>query len=90
MANDNTKKCANCIHIEVCEYVAPFLSSCDSYEEPRPTGYWIRQDDTYTRFQCSNCKTKNHPGGQPFCPLCGADMRTKKQKEEANGNSTGD
>lgn len=87
--NTHEHKCINCIHIEVCAYVDPLLPSCDSYEEPRPTGYWIRQDDTYTRFQCSHCKSKNHPGGENFCPACGADMRKKKKKENANGNPTG-
>lgn len=40
-------------------------------------GEWIRQDDTYTKFMCSNCGTFNHPLTYDFCPNCGADMRKK-------------
>ena len=35
---------------------------------------WIRQDDTYTRFQCGECKSKNFDRRWVFCPLCGAKM----------------
>ena len=35
---------------------------------------WIRQDDTYTRFQCGECKSKNFDRCWVFCPLCGARM----------------
>lgn len=35
---------------------------------------WVRQDDTFTRFRCGNCKTENHHVMWRFCPLCGAKM----------------
>ena len=41
-------------------------------------GRWIRQDETYTKFMCSNCGTFNHPSTYDFCPNCGADMRGEK------------
>lgn len=37
-------------------------------------GEWVRQDETYTRFQCSSCKSENHGRRWPFCPICGAKM----------------
>lgn len=39
---------------------------------------WIRQDDTYTRFQCGECKSKNFDRRWVFCPLCGAKMKEDK------------
>lgn len=42
-------------------------------------GEWIRQDDTYTRFQCGECKSKNFDRRWVFCPLCGAKMDGGKQ-----------
>ena len=44
-------------------------------DDLRPKGRWIRQDDTFTRFQCSECKAENYAGHERFCPNCGADMR---------------
>lgn len=41
-------------------------------------GEWIRQDETYTRFQCSSCKSENHGRRWLFCPICGAKMDSKK------------
>ena len=43
----------------------------------RPKGKWIRQDETYTKFQCSVCKAKNYGGHERFCPNCGARNRTE-------------
>lgn len=40
-------------------------------------GEWIRQDDTFTKFMCSNCKTANQDGFGNYCKHCGADMRKK-------------
>lgn len=37
-------------------------------------GKWIVQDSTYTKFQCSVCKSKNHSTQWPFCCKCGAKM----------------
>lgn len=41
---------------------------------PVKHGEWVRQDETYTRFQCSSCKSENHGRRWPFCPICGAKM----------------
>lgn len=49
--------------------------------EPVRHASWIRQDDTYTRFQCGECKSKNFDRRWVFCPLCGAKM--DKEKENA-------
>ncbi len=36
--------------------------------------HWIVQDNTYTRFMCSACETKNHHDRTDYCPHCGAKM----------------
>ena len=41
-------------------------------------GEWIRQDETYTRFQCSRCLSENHHGYGNYCPNCGAKMKEVK------------
>ena len=38
------------------------------------TARWIVQDDTFTRFECSGCHTKNHHTRWDYCPSCGAKM----------------
>lgn len=42
--------------------------------EPVRHGRWIAQDDTFTRFMCSECKAKNYDGSDNYCPNCGARM----------------
>ena len=39
-------------------------------------GHWIRQDDSFTRFKCSNpkCGIENCSGFENYCPNCGAKM----------------
>ena len=39
-------------------------------------GKWIRQDESFTRFKCSNpeCGIGNCSGFENFCPNCGAKM----------------
>ena len=39
-------------------------------------GHWIRQDESFTRFKCSNpeCGIENCSGFENFCPNCGAKM----------------
>lgn len=39
-----------------------------------PIAEWIVQDDTFTRFECSRCHTKNHHTRWDYCPSCGAKM----------------
>lgn len=43
-------------------------------DDPRPQGRWIAQDETLTRFMCSECEAKNYGGHEKFCPNCGAKM----------------
>ena len=42
--------------------------------DPVKHGRWIAQDEGRTRFMCSVCKSKNHRGGENYCPNCGAKM----------------
>lgn len=56
-----------------CLTQAPTLT----IDQLRPKGWWIRQDETYTKFQCSVCKAKNYGGHERFCPNCGARNRTE-------------
>ena len=39
-------------------------------------GRWIRQDESFTRFKCSNpeCGAENYGGFENYCPNCGARM----------------
>lgn len=47
----------------------------------RAKGKWVRQDDTYTRFMCSNCGTKNHAFRYDYCSHCGADMKGAEHEQ---------
>ena len=42
--------------------------------EPVVRSEWIAQDDTYTRFYCAHCRSRNHPMHYKRCPECGAHM----------------
>lgn len=42
--------------------------------EPVRYGEWIPQDETYTKFMCSECNSKNYKGYEKYCPNCGAKM----------------
>lgn len=42
--------------------------------EPVRHGRWIRQDDTFTNWQCSECGTKYNSICWPYCSHCGAKM----------------
>lgn len=43
------------------------------FEAPR-YAYWIAQDDSFTKFSCSNCLSQNHEVRHKRCPECGAYM----------------
>lgn len=43
-----------------------------------PMAEWIVQDDTFTRFECNRCHTKNHHTRWNYCPNCGARMEEAK------------
>ena len=36
--------------------------------------HWIRQDETFTRFKCTECGIENCNGFENYCPNCGAKM----------------
>ena len=38
--------------------------------------HWIRQDESFTRYKCSNpeCGIENCSGFENYCPNCGAKM----------------
>ena len=42
--------------------------------EPVRHGKWIPQDNTRTKFQCSDCKSRNHDGSGKWCSNCGCKM----------------
>lgn len=61
--------------------IKAFIENAPSVEAvPVVHGEWIPQDETLTRFMCSQCKSENHAGHQKFCPNCGADMRKKVEE----------
>lgn len=39
-----------------------------------PMAFWVVQDDTLTKFECSKCHSKNNPTRWNYCPACGARM----------------
>lgn len=56
--------------------------------EPRPRGKWIEVNDAYDRIRgrCSACGWEAHMYeddvvGMPFCPNCGASMKTEVQDD---------
>ena len=51
--------------------------------EPVRHGYWIPQDNTRTKFMCSDCKSRNHDGSGKNCSNCGAKLDlTEPPKED--------
>ena len=70
--------------------LAPIYLNADACEQIKhiPTadvvevvhGHWIRQDESFTRFKCSNpkCGIENCSGFENYCPNCGAKMDESK------------
>lgn len=64
------------------EYYYPFVGVDKVYVDEMPTvdaelvryGEWIPQDETYTKFMCSECNSKNYKGHEKYCPNCGTKM----------------
>lgn len=54
-------------------YVARLIDACPTVETVKH-GFWMLQDDTYTRRMCSVCESANHEGWESYCPNCGAKM----------------
>jgi hypothetical protein len=42
---------------------------------------WEDQDYTFTRFQCTACKSMNHSIMTKYCPNCGARMDAKSEED---------
>lgn len=49
--------------------------------EPVRHGYWIPQDNTHTKFMCSDCKGRNHDGSEKHCSACGCKMDAEVKHE---------
>lgn len=52
--------------------------------EPVRHGYWIPQDNTYTKFMCSDCKGRNHDGSGKYCSECGCKMDAEVNNDGSN------
>lgn len=44
-------------------------------------GYWIPQDNTRTKFMCSDCNSRNHDGSGKYCSRCGCKMDANAREE---------
>lgn len=54
--------------------LAPIAMLCPTVEaEPVRHGRWVRMDDTFTRWKCSECGTIEDHDGYAYCH-CGAKM----------------
>ena len=75
--------CESCEHTLICIHEDPEKpkQKCRHYLKRRVEGYWIRQDDTFTRYQCSACGERNRDGHGNYCPACGASMKRETQSE---------
>jgi rRNA maturation endonuclease Nob1 len=62
-------------YMAMSEYAHDWVADAPTIDaEPVRHGRWIRQDDTFTRYMCSECESKNHDGHEKYCPNCGAKM----------------
>ena len=52
--------------------------------EPVRHGYWIPQDNTHTKFMCSDCKGRNHDGSGKYCSECGCKMDAEVNNDGSN------
>lgn len=56
------KECYDCYH------------KCHLELEPVRHGRWIRLDNTFTRYMCSECRCIGYEAYEKYCPNCGAKM----------------
>lgn len=61
------------------------LRLLEPFKTPVMHGFWMLQDDTYTRYMCSVCKTPNNEGWESYCPVCGARMDARMDGEKNDG-----
>lgn len=62
---------------EVIEFVAATLAGIPAADvAPVVHGHWIRQDESFTRYKCSNpeCGVEDFSGFENYCPNCGVKM----------------
>ena len=64
---------ACCDEVDILKCIRPV-----ALKELPPMAKWIAQDDTFTRFECSVCHTKNHHTRWNYCPNCGARMEEEE------------
>lgn len=72
-----------------CSYYGRCKVPCIQYDmitfaptidaEPVRHGRWIPQDNTRTKFMCSDCKARNYDGSDNYCPKCGAKVDEEAQ-----------
>lgn len=63
-------------------YIEEYIDNTPTIEaEPVRHGRWIRTDDTFARWKCSECGAIEDHSGWPYCH-CGAKMDAK---EDENG-----
>ena len=48
-------------------------------QEPK-IGHWIDTDNYYQRWKCSECGCHTRDTMPPFCPNCGAKMKSEDKK----------
>lgn len=65
--------------VEAAVHVAESVPKADV--QPVRHGKWVRQDNTFTRYECSVCISRNHRGYERYCPNCGAKMKRPKEVE---------
>lgn len=66
--------------VEAAVHVAESVPKADV--QPVRHGKWVRQDNTFTRYECSVCISRNHRGYERYCPNCGAKMKPPKAPKE--------
>ena len=61
------------LNADACEQIK-YMPTVDVVEVVH--GHWIRQDESFTRYKCSNpeCGAENYGGFENYCPNCGAKM----------------
>ena len=68
-----------------CDYAEELVKDALAVDaEPVRHGYWIPQDNTRTKFMCSDCKGRNHDGSGKYCSECGCKMDAEVNNDGSN------
>lgn len=69
-------RCKHCKTVTLVQAQNPYKAAekVGLHGEFRRHGYWISQDNTRTKFMCSDCKSRNHDGSGKYCSQCGCKM----------------